>query len=69
MLYIYMSRTEFGTSTVVAMQSSAVLFLPPCSRAPTERHGSPAEAVLSGCEAALPGLIEILKSPDVGGRY
>ena len=64
-----MSRTEFGTRAVVATQSSAVPLLPRCSRAPTERHGSPAEAVLSGSEAALPGLIEILKSPDVGHHY
>ena len=58
-----MLRTEFGTRMVVAMWSSAVPLLPQCSWAPTERHGIPAEVVLSGSEAALPGLIEILKSP------
>ena len=40
--------------------------LPQCSQAPTERHGSPVEAVLSGSEVALPGLIEIHKSPQCG---
>ena len=64
-----LSCTEFGARAVVAMWSSAVPLLPRCSWAPTERHSSPAEAVLSGSEAALPGLVEILKSPDVGRRY
>ena len=64
-----MSRTEFGIRAVVATRSSAVPLLPRCSRAPTERHGSPVEAVLSRSEAALLALIEILKSPDVGCHY
>ena len=64
-----LSHTEFRTRAVVATWSSVVLLLPQCSRAPTERHDSPAEAVLSGSEVALPGLIEILKYPDVGHRY
>ena len=68
-IYIYMSRTEFGIRVVVAMWSSAVPLLPRCSQAPTERHSSPVEVVLSGSEVALPGLFEILITPNVGCRY
>ena len=64
-----MSRTECETRAVAATRSTSVPLLPRCSWAPTESHGSPVEAVLSGSEVALPGLIEILKSPDVGRRY
>ena len=65
---IYMSRTECEICAVVAMRSTSMSLLPQCSRAPTERHGSPVEAVLSGSEVVLPGLVEIPKSPDVGRR-
>ena len=54
---------------VVATWSTSMSLLPQCSRAPTERHGSPVEVVLSGSEVALLGLVEILKSPNVGHRY
>ena len=59
-----MSRTECETRAVVATRSTSMSLLPQCTRAPTERHSSPVEVVLSGSEAALPGLIEIPKSPD-----
>ena len=64
-----MSRTECEIRAVVTTRSTSMSLLPRCSRAPTERHGSPVEVVLSGSEAALPGLIEIPKSPNVGRRY
>ena len=64
-----MSRTRCETHAVAAAWSTLVPLLPRCSRAQTKRHGSPVEVVLSGSEAALPGLIEILKSPDVGHHY
>ena len=64
-----LSCTECEIRMVVAMQSTSMLLLPRCSRAPTQRHSSPVEAVLSGSEAALLGLIEIPKSPDAGCCY
>ena len=60
---IYMSCTECEICAVVAMHSTLVSLLPQCTRAPTERHSSPVEAVLTGSGAALPGLVEIPKSP------
>ena len=62
-MYIYMSRTKCKIHAVVAMHSTSVSLLPRCTWAPTKRHSSPVEAVLTGDEAALPGLVEILKSP------
>ena len=59
----YMSCTECKICTVVAMCSTSVLLLPQCTWAPTERHSSPVEAVLRGSGAALPGLVEIPRSP------
>ena len=38
-----------------------VLLLTRCTRAPTKRHSSPVESVLTGSREALSGLIEILK--------
>ena len=64
-----LSCTECETRAVAATWSTSMSLLPRCSRAPTKRHGSPVEAVLSGSEAALLGLIEILKSPNVGRCY
>ena len=64
-----MSHTECEIRAVVATWSTSMLLLPQCSSAPTDRHGSPVEVVLSGSEVALPGLIEIPKSPDVGRHY
>ena len=64
-----LSHTECKICGVVAMWSTLMSLPPRCSRAPTERHSSPVEAVLSGSEVALLGLIEILKSPDVEHRY
>ena len=64
-----MSCTECKIRTVVAMWSTSMSLLPRCIRAPTKRHSSPVEAVLSGSEVALPGLVEIPKSPDEGRRY
>ena len=61
-----LSCTECEIHMVVATRSTSMSLLPRCSRAPTERHGSPVEAVLSESEVALPGLIEILKSPQCG---
>ena len=37
-----------------------------CTQAPTERHSSPVEAVLTGSTAALPGLVEIFMGPHWG---
>ena len=64
-----LSCTKCKVRTVVAMRSTLMSLLPRCSQAPTERHNSPVEAVLSGSEAALLGLVEIPKSPDVGHGY
>ena len=61
---MYMSRTECEICMVVATLSTSMSLLPRCTRAPTERHGSAVEVVLSGNEAALPGLIEIPKYPQ-----
>ena len=58
-----LSRTKCKICMVVAMHSTSVLLLPHCSWAPTERHSSPVEAVLTGSGLALPGLVEIPKSP------
>ena len=64
-----LSRTECRICAVVAMWSTSMSLLPRCTRAPTKRHSSPVEVVLSGSEAALPGLIEIPKSPSERRRY
>ena len=40
-----------------------VSLLPRCTWTSTKRHSSPVEAVLTGSEAALLGLIEISRSP------
>ena len=61
--WIYMSCTKCEMHVVVATQSTSMSLLPWCTRAPTERHCSPVEVVLSGSEVALPGLVEIPKSP------
>ena len=58
-----LSHTECKIHVVVATWSTFMLLLPRCTWAPTKRHSSPVEAVLSGSEAALPGLIETPKSP------
>ena len=58
-----LSRTRCGICVVVAMWFTSMSLLPQCTWAPTERHSSPVEVVLSGSEAALPGLVEIPKSP------
>ena len=60
------SCTECEIHVVVAMRSISMSLLPRSTRAPTERHSSP---VLSGSEVALPGLVEIPKSPDQRHRY
>ena len=57
------SCTKCEIRMVVATCSTLVLLLPQCSWAPTEWHSSPVEAVLTGSRVALPGLIEIPKSP------
>ena len=66
---IYMSRTKCGIGAVVVTRSTSVLLLPRCTWAPTERHSSPVEVVLTGSEAALLGLIEIPRSPCGRRRY
>ena len=62
-----LSCTKFEIRAVVAMCSALVSLLPRCTWAPTERHSSPVEAVLTGSEATLLGLVEIPRSP-VGGH-
>ena len=64
-----LSSTECKICTVVATQSTSMSLLQQCTWAPTERHSSPVKVVLSGSEVALPGLIEIPKSPNTGRRY
>ena len=54
-----MSCTKCGIHVVVAMHSTLVSLLPRCTQAPTERHSSPVEVVLTGSGVALPGLTEI----------
>ena len=56
----FMSHTKCEIHVVVTTHSTSVSLLPQCSWAPTERHSSPVEAVLTRSGAALPGLIEIL---------
>ena len=58
-IYIYVCKIH----TVVATRSASVSLLPRCSWAPTKRHSSPVEVVLTGSGAALPGLVGIPKSP------
>ena len=60
---IYVSRTKCKIRAVVATRSTSVLLLSRCTRAPTERHSSPVEAVLTGSGATLPGLVDMPKSP------
>ena len=48
------------------MQQFPVSLLTQCTQAPTERHSSPVEAVLTGSRAALPGLVEIIMGPHWG---
>ena len=57
-----LSCTKCRICRVVATHSTLVSLLPRYTRAPTERHSSPVEVVLTGSGAALPGLIEIPKS-------
>ena len=58
-----LSCTECKIRMVVATHSTSVLLPPQCTWAPTKRHSSPVEAVLSGSGTALLGLIETPKSP------
>ena len=58
-----LSCTECKICAVVAMHSTSVSLLPQCTRVPTERHSSPVEVVLTGSGVALPGLVEIPRSP------
>ena len=58
-----LSHTKCKICAVVATHSTSVLLLPRCSRAPTERHSSPVEVVLTGSGVALLDLIEIPRSP------
>ena len=60
---VYVSCTKCEIRAVVATHSTSVSLLPRCTRAPTERHSSPVEVVLTGSRVALPGLVEIPKSP------
>ena len=64
-----LSCTECEICMVVATCSTLVSLLPQCTRAPTERHTSPVEAVLTGSGAALLDLVEIPKSPCQTRRY
>ena len=58
-----LSCTKCEMHAVAATCSTSVTLLPRCTQAPTKRHSSPMEAVLTGNGAALPGLIEIPRSP------
>ena len=58
-----LSCTECKIHAVVSTHSTSVSLLPQCTWAPTERHSSPVETVLTGSEATLPGLVEIPRSP------
>ena len=60
---IHMSRTKCRLHVVAATCSTSVMLLPRCTRAPTKRHSSLVEAVLTGSEVTLPGLVEIPRSP------
>ena len=62
-----LSHTECEMHGVAATCSTSVMLLPRCTRAPTERHSSPVEAVLTGSEATLLGLVEIPRSPGGHG--
>ena len=64
-----LSCTECKICTVVATWSTLMSLLPQCSWAPTKRHSSPVEVVLSGSEVALLGLIEIPKFPNAERHY
>ena len=66
---VYMSHTKCEIHAVVATGSTSMPLLPGCTQVPTERHSSPVEAVLSGSGVALPGLVEIPKSPTGRCRY
>ena len=48
---------------------TSVSLLSRCTWAPTERHSSPVEALLTGSKATLPGLIEIPRSPQGTRHY
>ena len=61
-----LSCTKCEMYAVAATCSTSVTLLPQCTQAPTERHSSPVEAVLTGSEVTLPGLIEIPRSPGRG---
>ena len=58
-----LSCTECEICSVVATHSTLVSLLPQCTWAATERHSSPVKVVLTRSGAALPGLVEIPKSP------
>ena len=58
-----LSCTEHEIHMVVAMHSTLVSLLPRCTQAPTERHSSPVEVVLTGSEVTLPALVEIPRFP------
>ena len=58
-----LSCTNCRIRVVVAMHSTLVSLLPRCTWAPTKRHSSPVEVVLTGSGVALPGLVEIPKFP------
>ena len=60
-----LSHTKCEICVVVATWSTLMSLLPRCTRTPTKRHSSPVEVVLSGSEVALPGLVEIPKSPPM----
>ena len=58
-----LSCTKCKMCTVAAMHSTLAMLLLQCTWAPTKRHSSPVEVVLTGREATLPGLVEIPRSP------
>ena len=58
-----LSCTKCEMLAVAAMCSTLVTLLSQCTWAPTERHSSPVEAVVTGSEVTLPDLIEIPRSP------
>ena len=67
---LHMSHTENAGHVAAATHGKfSVPILTRCTQAPTERRSCPVEAVLTGSQAALPSLIEIIISSPLGMRH
>ena len=64
-----LSHTKCKIRAMAATCSTSVTIVPRCTWAPTERHSSPVEAVLTGSEVTLLGLVEIPRSPRGKQHY